>query len=151
LAKWINVEILKRLALRFRLRDTPETELPLKLSQLVVLTAQVDDLLQSANVSSITLDLTGAGIVTFFTVPGGKRWRLLAIRRDQTTGTTAIDIYQGAGKFYRLGSWGTPGEQFLLGKDFILEESWYIAMSGTSNAGDGARGIYIWYIEEDSF
>lgn len=149
---WINKEIRNRLASRFELAEEPRGRYPFVLLRHVQPITNFDDLLQDETLDMVTLDLTGAGWVNAWTIPKGKRWRLLALSSPTQTAASGMRLNDGTNTvnlFPTLGQ--TAGDFKLFGHEYILKEDWLIDVIGSGNAGDGARVYAIWYIEEDAY
>lgn len=142
----LDKKVFARLISRLGLGDYG---LPIKasISEQILPVTMVDDLLGDAKIEVSTQDLTGAGLVVYFTVPAKRRWTLLFIQRASTTGTSQISI-KSLVNAVELSDVGTSNEYIYPGRKIQLEEGWLIRMAGTSNGADGAILMKIWIIEE---
>ena len=140
-----------RLGQRLRLKDAPVAS---GVSSDVIPITDFDELLRQIKVWAATQDISaGSGSTVFFTVPSGKRWRVL--RLEISTGTS------GSSKaYYRVG--GSSGQAFDLwpsGTDAVffeghgdpLDQGDEISMVNTGNGADNARELVCYYTEEDAF
>jgi len=145
-------QVLRRSTAKFKIEPTSALS-ELALSNLVNLVSDLDDLLRVSTIPdtvNMNLNVSTATHVAGFTVPTGKRWRVLAVHRAATTGTSNTEVYNGAGYIY-IGADGTAAQIILLSKDFILDQGGTVGSHGTNNAGDGAVPINTWYLEEDAY
>lgn len=148
--KWTSVEIFARLVRRFNLQAYPiSPDETVGLQETIQPVTQVDDLLREGKVDTEAVDISGAGRVTAFTVPQGKRWKLLWLWKEATTAVTEIRVFDGVVGIIVILSSTTAASKDMGSK--VMEEGWSIDASGTGNGADNARSINIWYEEEDAF
>lgn len=146
-----SAEVVQRLVDRLKLQGYPvDPNAALQLAHAILPTMDVDRLLHETKLGSGTGDLTPAAgtFVPIFTVPAGKRWRLVGFWRDTTTGTTKVLVYDGVAAF-NASPIQTAEQTYWLGSPLWLEEGWQIGLRTNGNAGDGSRYLNILYEEED--
>jgi len=140
----------QRLADKLALRETIPTDA--YLSKVVVPITDVDDLLEAPKVAvNNTLDLTAPGtqFVSAQTVPEGKRWTLLYARKGTTAGSSQIVVYDGS-NYIEISSAGTGVVRYT-GNPLVLEPGWQIGLWNTGNAGDAARKLSLYVLEEEAY
>jgi hypothetical protein len=120
----------------------------LSIPPFVFLTSSVDEPLIEIKIATNTDDISGAtGSTTFFTVPTGKRWKLIGAGQSDTTGSSALGISDGSTIFW-LSSSGTTGikEPKL---SIPMDTGWTVEALNTNNVADNARNAEIIYEESD--
>lgn len=151
-AHWVNVAIFTRLVTRFRLALSPTVPEPMALKAFIQPVTQVDELLQTPNVTIVTKSLVPGGAihVVYYTVPQGKRWRVAVLFRDGVAGTTAMHIYKDASNLCQISKY-QAAEDVVYPNNVILEPGWSLTMRSTSQAADNVIKMGIVYSEEDAY
>lgn len=107
----------------------------------------VDKLLQVPTVARATVDVSAGGAVAF-TVPSGKRWTVLWIRREGTTDATALGFtIGGTGVSFQAAS--ASAATFDMYRQ-VMDEGDYVSLT-QGNVADTGVVIDISYLEEDAF
>ena len=141
--------IMSRLKDRYGIQFPPAIR-NLSIPGLIFLTDDVNRLLTLPKVAVATNDISaGSGQTTYFTVPTGKRWRLKALQKDVTTGTTTWRIEDRDSVGFEIFS-GTA-ETVFENLDIPMGEGWFIEVDNTGNGADTARAARIVYEEEDAY
>jgi len=148
-------DIWRRLYARFVLEPAPASGSAAAVGTEVVPITNVDELLGEPRAFRVVEDLTptiGAyrGI---YSVPAGKRAKLIALTRDQITGDTRLAIRlvtDGANVDVFLTPLEAPFQSWL-GSPVTLNEGDSAGWLTSGNAGDGARVGYAIVVEEDAF
>jgi len=125
----------------------------LELDPLIRLFTDIDTLLWEPRIVTGTLDLTGAGSAfisaTGLTVPAGKRWRMRSMYKYTTTGAARAGIQVGA-TAYTLVTAVTAATSWAE-EEHILDQGDQIGMFENNDAGDGARVLQAYILEEDAY
>jgi len=145
-------EILRRLVNRYGIEPLL-TAGGFLLSHVIVPITDADELLQTPGVANATTDISAAVVyLPIFVVPKGKRWRLLAIHRAGTTGTSRVRVTPAPGLLaFRMGPGATGESTWFAGTDkHYVEEGGDVGMDTTNNGADTAIQCQVWYLEEDA-
>jgi len=136
-----------RLGTRLRLKDQPART---GVSSDVVAVTDFDELLRDVKALASTQDISaGSGSTTFFTVPAGKRWRILRIEAPALSAGSHV-FFQVGGQNVDLYA-NSSTTQFLVGNGDPLNQGDLIRMVNTGNAGDSSRELVTYYTEEESY
>jgi len=147
---WVAEAILSRLTRRFYLTEEPENN-PLALLHTIQPITQVDDLLVAPAIAdSGAMDLTGAGTVIAYTVPAGKKAKLIFYRKSSTTGTRNIQVFDGTTPCAICAA-GSTENVIQLSPPLPLPEGWVIRSQATSDGADGAITDYFLFLLEDAY
>ena len=152
---FVNETIKNRLVDRFELSEYAKENTPWYMSKVILPVTSMDDLLSTVHFQTTNTDLTAAAgtYVPIFTVPKGKRWKLLGYHKGITIATSRVRMKPNAddaGFAYKL----TPSitaEENQKGLNTPMEEDGTIGMQTTGNGGDAAVNFEIIYTEEDAF
>lgn len=152
--KKINlIKIWDRLRSRFDLSDL-QLELP-TLSETVVPTTNVDDLLKTTKVSLVTSAVSATGFVTFLTVPAGKRYVIKNVLMNKSSGTWTFDrlaiTKDTVQVYYDLVGSGVTFKRWDIPISFKLDPGDSLQFYVDSYTGAGNMGTHIVYDEEDAF
>lgn len=129
---------------------------PLLVSTIILPVTNADKLLQEIKLVGVSLDLNNGGVANILivagTVPAKKRWLIIALNRDSTTGTSCPAYNVKQGSTFRMSAVQT-GAQFFLSYQclFELPETSQVGCISTGNAADTVIGMRIHYIEEDAY
>ena len=148
-------DIWRRLYTRFTLEPAPASGSMAAVGTEIVPFTNVDELLGEPRAFRVVEDLTptiGAyrGI---YSVPTGRRAKLLALSRDQITGDTRLAIRlvtDGVNIDVLLTPLEAPFQAYL-GSPVTLNEGDSAGWFTSGNAGDGARIGYAIVVEEEAF
>lgn len=145
--------IWQRLYTRFTLEPAPVLGSQAAVSTVIVPVTQVDALLEVrvAGLATLDLDVAGAILIAGYTVPAGKRARLLYGRKGTTTASTTISATIG-GVTLILSDAATAGVFLANGaENIILDEGDILGVISTDDVGDGARQFMFVVMESESF
>jgi len=149
-----NPEIVRRLSKRYGLEPGVIASL-FELLPIVTPITNADELLADlVNAENSTLDLTGTAgtLVTAFTVPVGKLWRVRFVLTSTTVANSQwgwANLGGGIGLSYHAPQ--TAARYDFLSQPLVLPENWTLFRLATANAGDGAESMAIYRSEEDAF
>lgn len=144
----------KRLQTRFKARrktdtDPEDPDHPVLLETVQPIT-DFDELAKEGKVINSTADLSGGGNVTVFTVPDGKRWRILHLRKAATDGTVPLTIVDTSENLTDRIVEGSTGATNFTGNPPTLDEKDIIRASSGA-VGDAAILFTGFVEEEDAF
>lgn len=142
--------IIQRLIGKFDLVESAQEDL--NLSETVVPITDIDKLIAIPKIATKTQNYSGAGIITVFTVPDGKRWTVYNISKNTATpgGGHVVYISAAAGST-DIALWATTtAVAFVsLPGGIIMEAGWVIEVY---HGGTDANIKYsVLYSEEDAY
>ena len=143
-----KAKLISRMLNKFDIREAPEDTL---LAQLIILSTDVDKLLQDPKIDRSVNDVS-AGTAVCYTVPAGKRITITAFTKSDSAGNTQLRAYKSAragGDFIILTA-NTTSLVVEPSTNLILEEDDYILMT-QGGGGDSAVPAMIAYLEEDAY
>lgn len=140
-------EVVKRLTARFKLQESGNNMLLLEDN--IVPVTNVDVLLTKPQLKKNTFNISAAD-TTCYTVPAGKRWRLVYTYYGSSVGTSNLRINDGSQSVVLLNSLQTLNIT-RFDNSTILDEGWSLILDTTSNGGDTAVRLDIMIEEEDAF
>ena len=145
---------MERLRTRFDLEEW-EPEL-FGLVEKVLLTSDVDLLLQDAAIESDTREFSASTDYPIFEVPAGERWKILAFNCVRNDGDRTIDRWKiGDGTTSMIVTTFAAAAYFysdVLAEPLILDEGWQLIVR-TSSAGstDGDYNSFAYVLKEDAY
>ena len=150
---WASVPVISRLVGRFKLQDPPwDPSEAIPLLGAIQPVTNVDDLLRTQHIISVTKDISGAtGNTVFYTVPTGKRWQLIGYQRPTTTANSQLKLQEDTGTYLLpVEGSGTTLVARVLEQFIPLPAGFMIVMANTNDIGDAARTLAIMYQEEEA-
>ncbi|HIB66170.1 MAG TPA: hypothetical protein EYO33_13905 [Phycisphaerales bacterium] len=133
-----------RLIERYQLE--PETLEPATMLEVVLPTIDADKILQTPTVArDANFNFQTGGVV--HTVPSGERWSLIWLFKEATTGNGRLKV-KISGTLINITAQGTTEIATGFPAGFILEAGDTMEADGTSNAGDSARNVSLFYLKE---
>lgn len=132
-----------RLYTRMLLEPTSADSVTPMVSEVVVPVLDADMILSSPAVADATVDLSGSGYVTCFTVPTGAEWRLLTVYVGATLAATRVKVVI-AGNEGNIEAASTSLRVVNL-RDITLSEGDTLGAVATGNGGDSSRGFNLIY------
>lgn len=148
-------DLWRRLYTRFAIEPLPAQDGPSPgVATTVFPVTDADELLkiQVANTVQLDLDITAGALVTAFTVPAGKRWRVRYARRSSSTvNTRARGIFTPSQITIFLSVLGTSDEVLSHLEGFIMEQGDIIGLESTDDVGDGSINFTLVVDESDAF
>lgn len=142
----------RRLGEKLLLEDQPPSGVGASVGTVVFPVLDVDSLLRVPRIETFAgnLDIAAGALVTFFTVPAGKRWVVKSIWRQGTTAGSKILVKGPDSAVVMNMSPNTTVESVLI-TEFTVDPRWIIGMESTDDVGDISRRLRILYDEEDAF
>ena len=147
--KSLRFSLMTRLYSRYLLEPSPaEESYPLSVSPVIVPVIMADEVLVDPVMTDATEDLSGAGTVTYFTVPSGERWRLQWIFRSATSANSRVALDPSSpGADQPISPNGTAELRIdVRGITLVAGDS--VQMDATGSGGDSAVTLYISYDRE---
>lgn len=132
-----------RLYTRMLLEPTQADSVTPMVSEVVVPVLDADMILSSPAVADATVDLSGSGYVTCFTVPTGQEWRLITVYVGATLSATRVKVVI-AGDEGNIEAASTALRVVNL-RDITLSEGDTLGAVATGNGGDSSRGFNLIY------
>ncbi len=150
---YVGKVIQDRLWRRFKLSMNLSQPDQYKFQDVIIPVTQLDELMRASKIGGGVKDISAAGgvLVTYFTVPKGKRWRLVGAYRVTTTGVSRMYIDDGSSAAFYLTAADTASVTVFPGTPLWIEETWTIGMISTNNGADTTITMRIIYEEEDSY
>jgi len=151
---YIGRDIASKLIGRFFLQKTVNKPDTWQLAPFVQPVSNVDDLLAKPVYDYDDFDIHFATTVytTCFTVPEGKRWRLIYLDKGSSLAATTVRIdITGARQSKVPIAGGSAAALNLPALNFLLPPGTRIMLQNTNNAGDTGVRLMIGYQEEDVY
>lgn len=141
----------ERLYRRFSLEPFPAEGSQAAVETTIQPVTDADELLRTHPYASSTLDLSGGAgsYVDVFTVPDNRRWRVLMLKKSDTTLTSRLRVYTRLGVDFSLIAMTTAEVWFL--HTFLLDQGDRIQARATGDSGDASRRFDIHYSEEEAY
>lgn len=110
-------------------------------------------LLRPPTIASTTLDLSGVSgtYVAGFTVPAGKRWKLINVDLAAEAVNAQPPAYSDGTNFIKLAAIGGISGVVVQPPELWLSEGWTVGALATAQGGDTAKGFKVHYLEEDAY
>ena len=139
--------IRKRLGTRFLLEDS-SNERWMFLKHILGVT-NIDETLKEIKLASVNGNIT-AGNAEYYKVPAKKKWEVISIWREGTSGLSRLFIQNESAKSHFLLPSQTS-EASINNSGLTLLPNWTINMSNSGNGSDSSITVSIIYKEEDAY
>lgn len=152
MASLITVPLWDKIRTRLGLIEKPESGRSFNLSHNAVMTHPLKEIIGTVKSQTASKDISGAGFVTYFTVPAQKHWEVIFVRKEATTGNSQTKITQSSGfANLILGDVGTAATYTFYNPYLPLPYNWNWTLKATGNGADNNITVDMWYIEYDLY